>query len=93
MGRSVCLLFLFPSCRRTFPSYLYEVSVHQPNQSINTWIGFVLPVITVSSLENTKSQKAFLMSQQDEEEESSVNAVSFPASILKEDVSTGKSQD
>lgn len=33
------------------------------------------------------------MSQQDEEEESSVNAVSFPASILKEDVSTGKSQD
>lgn len=69
------------------------MSVHQPNQSINTWIGFVLPVITVSSLENTKSQKAFLMSQQDEEEESSVNAVSFPASILKEDVSTGKSQD
>ena len=57
------------------------------------WICFVFPVITVSSLENVKSQKDFLMSQQDEEEESSENAVSFPASILKGDVSTGKSHD
>lgn len=46
--------------------------------------------MSVKSLENVRSEKALLMSQQDEREQALMNAVSFPASVLRGDSSTGK---
>lgn len=46
--------------------------------------------MSVKSLENVRSEKALLMSQQDERKEAPINAVSFPASVLRGDPSTGK---
>ncbi|XP_078354871.1 uncharacterized protein LOC144639420 isoform X2 [Oculina patagonica] len=46
-------------------------------------------VISVKSLENVRSENALLLSQQDEGEEAPINAVSFPASVLRGDSSTG----
>ena len=47
-------------------------------------------VMSVKSLENVRTKKALTISQQDEEEEAPINAVSFPASVLRGDSSTGK---
>ena len=50
-----------------------------------------LPIVmSVKSLENVNGQEALLMSQQDEGEEAFMNAVSFPASVLRGGASTGK---
>lgn len=46
--------------------------------------------MTVTSLDNIRGSKSLVMVQQDEEDNSTENAVSFPASVLKQDSSTGK---
>lgn len=51
---------------------------------------FIALVMTVTSLRNIRSAKSLLMSQQDEGDEESVNAVSFPASVLRGSSPTGK---
>jgi len=47
-------------------------------------------VMSVNSLENVRSEKDFLISQQDESDQALMSAVSFPASVLRGDPSTGK---
>lgn len=47
-------------------------------------------VMSAKSLENVRGKKALTMSQQDEEEEAPINTVSFPASVLRGDSSTGR---
>jgi len=47
-------------------------------------------VMSVNSLENVRSEKDFLISQQDESDQAQMSAVSFPASVLRGDPSTGK---
>ena len=47
--------------------------------------------MTVTSLDNIRGSKSLVMEQQDEEDNSTANAVSFPASVLKQNSSTGKS--
>ena len=46
--------------------------------------------MSVKSLENVKGEKDLLISQQDEREQAPMNTVSFPASLLRGDSSTGK---
>ena len=46
--------------------------------------------MTVTSLDNIRGSKSLVMEQQDEEDNSTANAVSFPASVLKQNSSTGK---
>lgn len=46
--------------------------------------------MSVKSLENVRSEKDLLISQQDERRQTLMNAVSFPASVLRGDSSTGK---
>lgn len=45
--------------------------------------------MSVKSLEKVRSGKSLLISQQDKGEEAIMNAVSFPASVLRGDSSTG----
>ena len=52
---------------------------------------FSLTVMSVKSLENVGSKKALVMSQQEDEgDDALMNAVSFPASWLRGDSSSGK---
>jgi len=44
----------------------------------------------VKSLQNVGSERDLLISQQDELEQALINAVSFPASVLRGDSSAGK---
>ena len=46
--------------------------------------------MSVNSLENVRSEKDLLISQQDESDQALMSAVSFPASVLRGDPSTGK---
>ncbi|CAH3170094.1 unnamed protein product [Porites evermanni] len=46
-------------------------------------------VMTVTSLDHIRGSKSLVMEQQDEEDNSTANAVSFPASVLKQNSSTG----
>ena len=46
--------------------------------------------MSVKSLENVRSEKGLLILQQDEREQVLMNAVSFPASVLRGDSSTGE---
>ena len=46
--------------------------------------------MTVTSLDNIRGSKSLVIEQQDEEDNSTANAVSFPASVLKQNSSTGK---
>ena len=46
--------------------------------------------MTVTSLDNIRGSKSLVVEQQDEEDNSTANAVSFPASVLKQNSSTGK---
>ena len=46
--------------------------------------------MTVTSLNNIRGSKSLVVEQQDEEDNSTANAVSFPASVLKQNSSTGK---
>ena len=46
--------------------------------------------MSVNSLENVRSEKDLIISQQDEREQAPMTAVSFPASVLRGDYSTGK---
>lgn len=46
--------------------------------------------MSVNSLENVRSEKELLISQQDEGEQALMTAVSLPASVLRGDSSTGK---
>lgn len=50
-------------------------------------------VMTVTSLENISSKRGLVMSQRDEDDETSANAVSFPASVLEGGLSTGSKPD
>ena len=45
--------------------------------------------MTVTSLDHIRGSKSLVMEQQDEEDNSTANAVSFPASVLKQNSSTG----
>ena len=46
--------------------------------------------MSVNSLENVRSEKDLIISQQGEREQAPMTAVSFPASVLRGDSSTGK---
>ena len=52
----------------------------------------ILPVITVSAIAELRTSKSLVMTQQEKGDVGFANAVSFPASIVNEYSSTGKSR-
>jgi len=67
-----------------------ELLIPQQGTQYRNLLCFFPLVITVMSLENITSPKPLVMSQQNEGDEASANAVSFPASVLKGGSFTGK---